>query len=158
MAKYIYNYSKELWFINNGKSTIIKQGDLIKQDDIKYFLTNHPEKIICIEEDIIPDKDDLSDLKSLIASQSNQIKDLIDVIKSNPSQSTVIYKSTNSQDDGSVDTIKIEEPEFRLSIKDISTDDIIAVGGDSGDTLETSDIDLRSKLSKLSKLKRLKSS
>lgn len=155
MAKYIYNYSKELWYVNNGKSTIVKQGDLIKSEDIKYFIKNHSERILCIEEDPPKEeKDDLFDLKSIINDQSIQIQNLIDIIKSTSQKKEVVYISNGDKSlvGTNPDLVKLTEPEFRPSIKDINTDNITVVG-ESGDSLEVCDIGLKSKLSKLRKIK-----
>lgn len=156
MAKYIYKHTKPLWFVNHGKSKILNNDELIKPDDIDYIKQTYPGRILCIEEDI-KESDNLLELKSLVATQSNQIQELINVLKSTAGNTQVIIKSIDSSNvlPESENSIKIKEPDFRpSSALDINSDDITVVGSAGDSVTSTSGIDISEKLKKLSRLKK----
>ena len=158
MAKYIYQHSKPLWFVNHGKTKILNDKEAIKPDDIEYIKQTYPDRIICIEEDI-KDPNNLLELKEIVATQSNQIQELINILKTTGNNTQVIFKSMDSSDTvfNSENKIKLNEPDFKpISTLDINSDDITVVGS-AGDTVtSTSGIDISEKLKKIISIKKEK--
>lgn len=156
MAKYIYQHNKPLWFVNHGKTKILNDKEIIKPDDIEYIKQTYPDRIICIEEDV-KNLDTFSGLKEIIVTQSNQIQELIDILKLTRNNTPDVIKLANSSEslDELNDKIIINEPNFRPTSKlDINYEDI-TVSGSAGDVItSTSEINISEKIKKLSLLKK----
>lgn len=161
MATYIYTFPEELWFNSGGSSTLIKNGNFIKPKDVEYLLRTHPDRVVCIERDIVERKEykepsllGLEDLKFLVRDQSDQIKDLIETIKSSSSQQVVYVQSKEGIESftDKVEKIDIEEPEFQPYLKHIETENI-TVTGNIQDNSVTKKSDVEEKLNKLRKLR-----
>ena len=162
MATYIYTFPEELWFNSGGSSTLIKNGNFIKPKDIEYLLRTHPDRVVCIERDIVERKEYketglLDDLKFLVRDQGYQIKDLIETIKSSNSQQVVYVQSMDGIESltNKVEKIDIEEPEFQPYLKHIDTENITVTGKLAKSSTESSS-DLQEKLNKLKKFKERK--
>ena len=151
MSKYLYIEKEEFRGSIKGIPRFIRVGDLINPEDVSYFLHRYPSRIV----DIDPPKSESLNSKEEIflalASQSDKINELINLVKSQPAAQTVVLSSDQVEKVESTRSISIQESSIANLMK-VDTSNIESKGS-VGET-KTEGLSVAEKVKLLRKLKK----
>ena len=109
MSKYIYIGSEEFRGSIKGVARFIRKGDLINPEDVGYFTHRYPDRIVDIEPSRPENSIDQKEIFQVLANQSDQINQLINLVKNQPVNQTVVLSSDQVERKEIARSIEIQE-------------------------------------------------